>query len=225
MSQQIKRFHPKLFPKKRNNPSIKTGVKLFNNHTAGRLNAHNADVEVLFLNIFLHSFNDSKNKFSNYVTKLGIKNTSTYHNLISLSKSPSQIAKELSPIDIYHRQNSQRIKEILSHEIPSEIIDYFGDSIFESVVERGSDFLDANGKGKFRVFSIYAIDQKNLSNGVQKLIVILIDPYHLVCPVEDKDKLYKKYNFCDDSLEAVFQDIFKDSDAVKFVSLDAFKNN
>lgn len=37
---QIKHFRPKLKIESKNNPSLKTGAKLFNKHTAGKLNAH-----------------------------------------------------------------------------------------------------------------------------------------------------------------------------------------
>lgn len=47
---KTKNFRPRLI---NNNPSLKTGIKLFNKHTAGLLNAHNAHAKVVFLNSFL----------------------------------------------------------------------------------------------------------------------------------------------------------------------------
>ena len=225
------KFRPKLVTS-HNNPSLTTGVKLFNQHTAGQLNAHNADVKILFFDQFLNSFKDEKNEFSNFVDRLGIKNTSTYKNILSLSKNPQQIANEITAIDILHRQNSKRIKEILSHDISKEIINYFNDSIFESTVNKGTDFFDPNGKGKFRFFSIYAINPDNLNDNTQNLIVILIDPYHLVCPVANRQKnfnkdenrhyTFEKYKECRHSLSDLFKEKFDNSDSVRYIHLNAF---
>lgn len=233
MSQhQTENFHPKLI-KSNNNSSLKTGVKLFNQHTAGKLNAHNADVDILFLDTFLQSFKDEKNEFSNYIERLGIKNTYIYRNFLALSKNPKKIANEITTIDILHRKNSARIKQILSHEIPSNLINKFDDSIFESVVNRGIDFFDANGKGRFRVFSLYATKRDNLNNEKQILIIFLIDPYHLVCPVadhqrnltkkENQHKFFKNCKTYKDSLDMVFSSMFNHTKA-HFISLDKYLN-
>lgn len=94
------KFRPKLVTN-HNNPSLTTGVKLFNQHTAGQLNAHNADVKILFFDQFLNSFKDEKNEFSNFVDRLGIKNTSTYKNILSLSKNPQQLPTKLQQSIFY----------------------------------------------------------------------------------------------------------------------------
>uniref|UniRef100_UPI000556F8C1 hypothetical protein n=1 Tax=Lactobacillus kefiranofaciens TaxID=267818 RepID=UPI000556F8C1 len=236
LENQIKHFRPKLKIESKNNPSLKTGVKLFNKHTAGKLNAHNADIEVLCLDTFLNSFKDEKNEFSNYIRRLGIKGTYIYKDILALCQTPNQIANEITSIDILNRKNSLRIKEILSQGLSSKLIANFDDSIFESVVKRGSDFFDPNGKGKFRVFSIYVIDKEGSIKETQKLVIFLIDPCHLVCPIADKarnltksqnrHKIFENQKDCNDSLSDVFYSKFVDSNSIKFISLQAFlKNN
>lgn len=212
-----------------NAPDVNLGLKLFNRRKGNILNAHSTQVNVLFLKTFLHSFKDEKNEFSNFIVKLGISTTPLYSKIISLKKNPSQIADEISPIDILHKKNSKRIREILIKCTDRKVIQKFNDSVFESVVDRGNDFFDSNGKGKLRVFSIYAVDAQNLSKIKQYLVVILLDPYHLVCPIRDTCKklsniknqhyIYQKCKDRKDSLEVVFKQEFDDESKKGRISL------
>lgn len=58
---------PKIKLINRNAPDVNLGFKLFNKHKRNVLNAHSAQVNVLFLKTFLHSFKDEKNEFSKYI--------------------------------------------------------------------------------------------------------------------------------------------------------------
>lgn len=227
---------PKIKLINRNAPDVNLGFKLFNKHKRNVLNAHSAQVNVLFLKTFLHSFKDEKNEFSNFIFKAGIKNTSLFSKIMSLKDDPSQIANEISPIDIWHKRNSKRIREILIRCTDREVIQKFDDSIFESVVDRGNDFLDSNGKGRLRVFSIYAVDTRNFSKIKQYLVVILLDQYHLVCPIRDTRKklsniknqhhIYQHYKNRKDSLEDVFKQDFDNESKkgqISLIDIDSLK--
>lgn len=185
MSMNSPKFSPKLF--NTNKPTIKQPISIFPRHSQGVLKIKSLEAEVVYKKDFLHSIKDSKLHFTNCISEL--KDPMIDENIKGFANNPDIINENLTNIEL-DRQNGNRIKAIISRATGETLVNEFSHYIYESDLKLSQYRL--NDRGPFRVFSIYAIF--NIASDSEKhvLMVCLLDPYHLVCPVSyganDKQK-------------------------------------
>lgn len=176
---------PHLFNKPENKSKRLNGLKLFNKH---KHFARSIQPDVLFYEDFLRSFSNEKLYFSNFVESIGINNTPLDLGMKLISKNPGKLIDNLKSIDLNNRKNSSRIKQILAQSLGTELVEKYNDVIYESYIYNTEYNLDVNSKGTLRFFALYGFQHLNTEFEKAILVVILVDPYHLVCPVSDRSK-------------------------------------
>lgn len=176
---------PNLFNKSKDNSKKLNGLSLLNEHKPF---VRSIQPDVLFYKDFLKSFSDKKLYFSNFVESIGIGGTSLDFDMKLISKEPGKLVDNLKSIDLKTRRNSSRIKQILAQALSLELIDKYNDVIYESYIYNTEYNLDINSKGTLRFFALYGFQHINTEFEKAILVVILVDPYHLVCPVSDRSK-------------------------------------
>lgn len=199
--------------KKENNLKEKDLIKHGPIHKAQSINP-----ELVFLKGCLSSFKDDKLFFSNFI----LDTLSNYNDFLGHDFENvfccEKVELNTNGINL-DRKNGKRIKSII--KLCNGNIDFDGvlsDLIYEVYVTNGAE-LDSKRKGKFRVFSVYFQKTKNKDH--PQCFVFLLDPYHLVCPTNIKnknesiEKKYFKVKKYDCSLNALFEEKCKKNDIDK----------
>lgn len=176
---------PNLFNKSKDKPKRLNGLSLLNEHKPF---VRSIQPDVLFYKDFLKSFSNEKLYFSNFVEGIGISGTSLDFNMKLISKEPEKLVDNLKSIDLKTRRNSSRIKQILAQALSVDLIEKYNDVIYESYIYSTEYNFDINSKGTLRFFTLYGFQHINTEFEKAILVVILVDPYHLVCPVSDRSK-------------------------------------
>ncbi|CAI2555487.1 hypothetical protein AKUG0406_01300 [Apilactobacillus kunkeei] len=168
-----------------------TNPQIFENKKSGKakLNAGNVNLsisskepdEFLYLDKCLLSFKDEEIMFSNFLNEDKIYvdpyiETSIKH----IVEKPQDVYKKYKAIN-FQRKNGSRIARIISNYLEDKNIE--SNTIYESHASFGDHMI----QDRFRAF--YYLDVSNhKNNNKQRLIFIMFDPYHLVCPVSFKGK-------------------------------------
>lgn len=196
---------PKIFSKKNyKTPDLNaSGIKL-------SISSSDPD-EILFLDKCLKSFKDDDLMFSNFLNESKILVDPYIGESINhIVNHPEDVYKEQKAIN-FDRKNSKRILKILSNYFKENMIDT--NTIYEAHATYGKHVQD-----RFRVFTYMDVSVEE-----NKLIFIMFDPYHLVCPVsfgkqsaEDrKKKVFYENKDNNASIEDHYADVFKDANFIK----------
>ncbi|WP_125583628.1 hypothetical protein [Levilactobacillus cerevisiae] len=98
----------------------------------------------------------------------------------------SVINKECKPI-FYRGKNKQRFHDVVCSYMPEEAFEKFQDDFRETDLQTKDAQIDS--RGLFRVIVLYLLDDKMNP----KLLVVELDPYHLMFPVGDERDWQKRY--------------------------------
>ena len=175
------------------------------------LNAQSIKPKVAFLHSCLNSLKIANLLFTNYICgSMENYNDSIGINFENIFCNSEVVNNKMRLINL-SLKNGKRIKSIFS---ACSNIDFKKYAIYESyITNKYTQISDGVGKGKFRAFSIYDVENINSEKEESWLIVFLLDPHHLVCPVPSKGKSrdeineieYKKVKGFNCSLEELFQ--------------------
>lgn len=211
MSMNNQKFSPKLFTSTTATPNLNPPISLIPSGSRNLLNATRLDADVVYEKDFLHSIIDSELHFTNYISK--IKDSKIDDNIKRFADNPNIISNKVKHIDL-DMNNGERIRKIISRATDERIINKYSDYIYESDLTLTRYILSE--RGTFRVFSIYAIF--NIASDAERhvLIVCLLDPYHLVCPVkrgtiskqENMIKTFEQYRHYDSSFDKKYNEYF-----------------
>lgn len=188
------------------------------------LEAQDGSANVLFLDKCEKSINLDKLFFCNFLPEL-IKNTETDKVLKRVLGNPDILSNDLQPIYLDYN-NGKRIKSIFSKIIGDELTEKYSNFIYEKRIKAD---VSLSQKGRVRIFSLYAVDNSKDENE-NYIIVFVFDPFHLVCPVRNKNKtaeevMQDKYKDCCDN-EKQFKDFYEENfSKVKTISVKELKNN
>lgn len=177
------------------------------------LNAESIKAKVAFLHCCLNSKKIENLYFTNYIYgSMENYNDSIGINFENLFCNSDIVNNKMKLINL-SLKNGERIKEIFSSCIDFNI-DLEKYAIYQSyITNEYTQVSDGVGKGKFRAFSLYDVKNINSEKEEYWLIVFLLDPHHLVCPVSTKNKSrdevneeeYKKAKEFDCSLKELFR--------------------
>lgn len=202
----------KLIENKKNNLKVKNLIK------HGPIEVQSINPELIFLKECLSSIKNDKLCFSNFI----LDTLSNYNDFLGHDFENvfccEKVKLNTNRID-FNRKNGKRIESIF--KLCDVNIDFDGrlsNFIYEAYVTNGIE-LDSKRKGKFRVFSVYFHETEE--EDYPLLLVFLLDPYHLVCPTNIKnkndsiEKKYFKVKKYDCSLNALFEKKCKKNDIDK----------
>ena len=156
------------------------------------LNAQSIKPKVAFLHCCLNSLKIANLFFTNYIYgSMENYNDSIGINFENIFCNSEVVNKRLRLINL-SLKNGKRINAIFSACIN---IDFKKYAIYESyITNEYTQVSDGVGKGKFRAFSVYDVENINSEKEESWLIVFLLDPHHLVCPVPTKGKSRDEIN-------------------------------
>lgn len=176
MSMNNLNFSPKLFNKV--TPVLEPPISVIPTGSQRLLKIKSLDAEIVYEKDFLHSIKDNELHFTNCIPEL--KDPLIDENIIGFANNPSVISENVTNIEL-DRKNGDRIRAIISKATDEKIVNKFSQYIYESDLKLSKYRL--TNRGAFRVFSIYAIFNIASNDEKHVLMVCLLDPYHLVCPV------------------------------------------
>lgn len=170
-----------------------SGLSLMNDHHATDLNAHNAKAQIAFLSKCKESVKLNNLYFSNFLAdRLNVLGGFIDSGIQGLCENPECVNREIKNIKLSY-SNGERIQAIVERILGKDVLSEYQDGIFETDITFGNDLYQ---RGKFRAFLLYAVNDPGEESESQWLVVFLLDPYHLVCPVavgkKDADQVMKE---------------------------------
>lgn len=171
--------------------------------------------EILYLDKCLLSFKDEEIMFSNFLNKDKIYVDPYIESSIKhIVENPQDIFINNKAI-AFERKNGKRIARIISNYLDNKNIE--ANTIYESHATFGDHII----QDRFRVF--YYMDVPNdKDDDKTRLIFIMFDPYHLVCPVsldgksaEERKKLvYNNNKDNSASIKDHYEKLFKNCKSI-----------
>lgn len=158
---------------------LNASTKLMRN-SGESLNASNAEADIMFLSDSLEGNKLSEYNFTDLLTEklLMGKISDAFKPVLD---NPGILSKNLKSINL-NLNNGKRIKNIFSEVIMEENVEKY-DSLFYETAIKGNEYK-LTEKDCFRAFMVYvAMPDEPKGKNKNLLIVFLLDPYHLVCPV------------------------------------------